>query len=307
VTPETHDFADDHAAVRAGFPAYRLGLLDAERAQALRVHVRDCAACRAAFEPFAETTSEEEDRPGHVALAILARWDRALAALPPAECELLEAHVAACKRCADSRAFARSLPAPAARPGRAPWRLRVSLGAGAAIAAVLAIVVLRGTRANRPGAESPSPGARPVTTPAPTRSGGEPTSTRPATTAAPVTLGKARRSGAGQVVVVTPGTTALPLRVPPLLGVGPAARIEITVTGPGGTVLGRADLPHRALFGENAPPALEARAAQGSTLTAGPYDVRVVSDAPDPANPGAFEQADYGFLLEVGPESSSTR
>ena len=281
-----------HAAARASFAAYRLGLLDAERAQALREHLRGCDSCRAAFEPFLERTSDEEDRRGHVPLALLARSGAATAALSPGERELIDEHVRSCDRCADTRAFALGLydVRPAARR---PWRWRFALGTGAAIAAVLALVLVRDTVPPRPAPPTSTAPATPPAVAPPAVARG------PVRTAPVVTLGTTRAAG-GQVVRVASGTIALPLRVPPLLGVGPEARIRISVTGPHGLDAGSVELPHRALFGEDASPALEARAPSGTELPAGKYGVQEVSDLPDPATPGGFVQAEYGFTLEIG-------
>jgi hypothetical protein len=83
-----------------------------------------------------------------------------------------------------------------------------------------------------------------------------------------------------------------------LLGVRPEARIRIDVTGPGGGAYGHAEIEHRRLFGEAAPPAVNAVAPDGEALPAGHYDVSAVSDAADPDVPGQLERADYGFDLE---------
>ena len=104
------------------------------------------------------------------------------------------------------------------------------------------------------------------------------------------------RGGLAPIVRVPRGATLLPIRVPPLLGVGPDARIRIRIDGPGGVSYGHAELAHRMLFGEAAPPALEAHAAVGP-LPAGHYRVAVVSDVPDPHAPGSFEGAEYDFEL----------
>ena len=63
--------SDLHASVRNRIPAYRHGLLEIEGAQEVRAHLRDCAECRAAFEPFREHTEDEENRPGHVPIALI--------------------------------------------------------------------------------------------------------------------------------------------------------------------------------------------------------------------------------------------
>ncbi len=315
---ETTFAPGNHKAVHARFQAYRLGLLNAATTQELREHLRACASCLAAFEPFGELSSEEEERPGHVPLALLVLDDGRLAALPGAERALIEEHVTRCERCAGSRAFAARMRAagpPRQSRSRLRWRLGFGAAAGAAVVAALALGVLRDRPTGRiRGDESPPPGRRTASaSPSPPEAPSARTfhqiapPPNPARPSVPIVqLGGTVRSGGGQVVRVPVGTAKLSLRVPPLLGVGPTARVRIDVTGPGGAALGHAALAHRALFGEHAPPAIEARAPEGSALRPGPYAVHVMSDEPDPALPGAFEQAEYGFRLELGPDPGAT-
>lgn len=89
------------------------------------------------------------------------------------------------------------------------------------------------------------------------------------------------------VVDIPAGSTLLPIRVPPLLGVGPDARVRIRVEGPGGADFGRVELANRQLFGTAAAPAIEARAPDGP-LPGGRYRVTVA---------GGGESATYGFAL----------
>jgi len=287
-----------HAAIRARFPAYRTGLLDAASAQELRDHLRACAGCRTAFEPFAELASEEADgRLGHIPLALLAGWDAAAARLPGAERTLLEAHLSGCTACTEGVEFSRRMRAV---PRRVGWGRRLGFAAGGAAALVATLLVMMRDTPMRRAFDREAPPAQVQAPAAPGPAVAPPsTPTRPQRRAAIVQLGNATRGGAPQVVRVPAGTTALPLRVPPLLGVGPAARIRIDVRGPGGAAFGHASLEHRALFGEAPPPAIEARAPDGEPLIAGHYDVSAVSDAPDPALPGSFEHADYGFELQL--------
>jgi len=294
-----------HETIRARFPAYRIGLLDAASTQEVRAHLRACADCGAAFAPFAELSSEEEDgRLGHVPLALLARWDLAAAGLPPAERALLEAHLSGCVPCTEGMEFSRRMRATARRTR---WRGRLGLAAGGAAALVATLLVMmRDTSMRREAAPDGSPSVHAQAPTTPEGAVAPPSATsRPQLRAAIVQLGNVTRGGAGQIVRVPAGTTHLPLRVPPLLGVGPTARIRIDVRGPGGAAFGHANLDHRSLFGETPPPALEASAPDGGALPAGHYDVSAVSDAPDPAAPGGFEHADYGFDLEVRVEPAT--
>jgi len=280
---------DVHASVRRRIPAYRHGLLEPEGAQEVRAHLRDCADCRAAFEPFREHTEDEETRPGHVPISLISRWDVLAPRLADAERALIEGHFEACERCRTSREFGRTLRA-ARRPERTRTR-RGWMGFGtaaiAAIAAAVAIVVLRDKPAPdiapAPHVEQAAPKTSPSAATAPVRAG-------------TVALASPSRGGSTQAVRVPRGATVLPIRVPPLLGVGPDARITIRVDGPGGVPFGQAELAHRALFGDAAPAALEAQAPEGP-LPPGRYRVFVVSDVPDPQVPGTFEGAEYGFEL----------
>jgi hypothetical protein len=154
----------------------------------------------------------------------------------------------------------------------------------AAVAAVVTLVVLREKPAPLPAPQVEQ--AAPAPLPAPVR-------------AQVVALAGPTRGGPGQRVRIPRGASVLPIRVPPLLGVGPDARVRIHAFGPGGVSFGHAELAHGALFGEAAPPALDAQAPDGP-LPAGHYRVVVVSDVPNPHVPGSFEGAEYGF--EVGLE-----
>lgn len=279
--------ADVHAGVLKRIPAYRHGLLEAEGAQEVRAHLRECDDCRAAFEPFVDPTEDEDTRPGHVPIALISRWDVFAPRLAEAERALLEGHFEACERCRTSREFGRSLRA-ARRPdqgrSRRGW-MGFGAAAMAALAAVVTIVVLREKAGPRvvpaPAVEQQAP---PSVAPAPVR-------------AQVVALEGTSRGGAGQLVRIPRGATVLPIRVPPLLGVGPDARIRIRAFGPSGASFGHAELAHNALFGDAAPVALDAQAPDGP-LPAGRYRVVVVSDVPNPHVPGSFEGAEYGF--EVG-------
>ena len=281
--------ADLHASVRSRIPAYRHGLLDAEGAQEVRAHLRECADCRAAFEPFLDRTEDEETRPGHVPIALISRWDVFAPRLADAERALLEGHFEACERCRTSREFGRAL-----REGQRPDRPRARKGwmgfGGAAIAAVAAAVVVMALRERPARRIAPAPPMEqstrkplPAVAPAPVR-------------AAIVALASPTRGGTEPIVRVPRGATVLPIRVPPLLGVGPDALIRIRAFGPSGVPFGHAELAHRALFGDAAEPALDARAPHGP-LPPGHYRVVVVSDVPDPQVPGSFEGAEYGFDL----------
>jgi hypothetical protein len=294
--------------MRALIPAYRLGLLDAEEALVLRAHLRACATCRDAFEPYTELTDDEVEHLGHLSLGLLSRWDHVMECAPEPLRRLLEAHVADCARCREARDFSRSMRA--SRRPRA--RRKAWLGFGtAAIAAIVAAVVVVTLR---------TPEKRPVKDPEPTALGttSDPDPATPGTIGARVardpglsrvvrprgvrartlTIASTERSGAGRIVEVPAGADILPIRVPPLLGVGPDARIKIRVDGPGGVPFGRAEVRHRTLFGSTGAPTLEARAPDGP-LPAGHYRVEVVSDSPDSLLPGGFERADYEFDLRA--------
>jgi hypothetical protein len=276
-----------HASVLKRIPAYRHGLLEAEGAQEVRVHLRECADCRATFEPFRDPTEDEETRPGHVPIALISRWDVFEPRLADAERALLEGHFQACERCRTSREFGRTLRAarrperPRSRPG---W-LGFGTAAIAALTVVLAIVLLREKPAP-PTAIPQEQAARKTSAgiaPAPVR-------------AAVLALASPSRGDSAPIVRVPVGATILPIRVPPLLGIGPDARIRIRVEGPGGVSFGDAELAHRALFGEAAPPALDVHAPEGP-LPPGHYRVVIVSDVPNPQVPGSFEGAEYEFDL----------
>ena len=267
--------ADAHVLAR--IPAYRLGLLEPPSALEVREHLRGCAPCMNAFEPFTEISAEEETRFGHVPIALLVRWDLVASLLSHDERICLEAHLASCERCSESRAFAREIRALAdvrPAPARRPW-----LGFGtAAMAAVLAVAVVFALR-DRPAPQTSIPA--PVATPAP--------STVAAPLRAPiVTLGGVVRNGGPLVERVPRGATLLPIRVPPLLGVGPDARIHIRVDGPGGAEFGKTEVAHRRLFGPDAAPALEATAPEGP-LPEGHYKVTVE---------GGGESVTYDFDLK---------
>jgi len=279
--------ADVHAGVLKRIPAYRHGLLEPEGAQEVRAHLRECDGCRAAFEPFRDMTEEEETRPGHVPIALISRWDVFEPRLADSERALLEGHFEACERCRASREFGRTLRAarrperPRSRPG---W-LGFGTAAIAALTVALAIVVLR----EKPAPRSAIPGEHAART---TSAGVAPAPVRAGTLA----LASPSRGDAAPIVQVPRGATILPIRVPPLLGIGPDARIRIRAFGPSGVSFGHAEFAHRALFGEAAPPALDARAPAGP-LPPGHYRVVVVSDVPNPQVPGSFEGAEYGFDL----------
>jgi len=279
--------ADVHASVLKRIPAYRQGLLEAEGTQEVRAHLRECADCRATFEPFRDSTEDEETRPGHVPIALISRWDVFAPRLADAERALLEGHFAACERCRTSREFGRSLRAarrperPRSRPG---W-FGFGTAAIAALTVVAAIAVLRERPAPRT-AVPVEPSARktsPDVAPAPVR-------------ADILALASPSRGGLAPIVRVPRGASILPIRVPALLGVGPDARVRIRIDGPGGLSFGHSELAHKDLFGEAAPPALEAHAAEGP-LPTGHYRVVVVSDVRDPHAPGSFEGAEYDFEL----------
>jgi hypothetical protein len=277
--------ADLHASVRNRIPAYRHGLLDAGGAQEVRAHLRDCVDCRAEFEPFLDRTEDEEMRAGHVPIALISRWDVFAPRLAEAERALLEGHFETCERCRTSREFGRALRAGERSDQPRPRKGWMGFGAAviAAITAAVAVVVLR----DQPAAHNvPAP---PVEQPARKTS---PTPVRART----VALASPMRGGEEAVVRVPRGATVLPLRVPPLLGVGPDALIRIRAFGPGGIPFGHAQLAHRALFGDSADPALDAQAPHGP-LPPGHYRVVVVSDVPDPQVPGSYEGAEYDFDL----------
>jgi len=279
--------ADVHAGVLKRIPAYRHGLLEPAGAQEVRAHLRECADCRAAFEPFRELSEDEETRPGHVPIALISRWDVLEPRLADSERALLEGHFQACERCRASREFGRTLRAarrperPRSRPGW--WGF--GTGAIAALMVIAAIVVLREPPAPRRAIpqEQAARKTAPGVAPAPMRAG-------------TLALASPSRGDSAPIVRVPLGATILPIRVPPLLGIGPDARIRIRAFGPGGVSFGHAELAHRALFGEAAAPALDAHAPEGP-LPAGHYRVVVVSDVPNPQVPGSFEGAEYGFDL----------
>jgi hypothetical protein len=273
-----------HAFAR--IPAYRLGLLEPSEALDVREHLRTCDDCRDAFEPFRTLTDEEERRPGHLPIALITRWDAFAPLLSEDERDCLEEHFASCPRCNEGRAFARlipEMPRLEAAPARRAW-----LGFGTGLAAVLVVVAILMLRQPSPTplVRSPAPVAAPVPLP-----------TVGMVLRAPLlTLAGIDRGGAGMVVRVPKGATILPIRVPPLLGVGPDARVEIRVEGPGGVEFGRTQLAHKRLFGTSTTPSLDAQAPSGP-LPEGAYHVLVTSDVPNPQAPRGFEGAEYGFDL----------
>jgi hypothetical protein len=279
--------ASAHAFAR--IPAYRLGLLEPSEALAVREHLRTCEECRETFEPFRALSDEEERRPGHLPIALITRWEQFAPLLSNDERECLEEHFASCPRCTEGRAFARlipEMPRLEAAPARRAW-----LGFGTGLAAVLvaaAILVLR-QPSPTPLVKSPAPAAAPVPLP-----------TVGMVLRAPLlTLAGIDRGGAGLVVRVPKGATVLPIRVPPLLGVGPDARIRVRVEGPGGVEFGRTELAHKKLFGTSTTPSLEAQ-APGGPLPEGMYHVLVTSNVPNPQAPRGFEGAEYRFDLRTG-------
>ena len=279
--------SDAHALAR--IPAYRLGLLEPDEAVDVREHLRACGACRDAFEPFREPSDEEERRPGHLPIALITRWDAFAPLMAEDERTCLEEHFASCPRCREGRAFARLLPD--LRTRQAASERRRWLGFGTAIAAVLAaaaIVVLRGqtpsTLSSKPAPAVPAPVVIPNVE--------VPVLKAPTLSLAGIERGRTTE----RVVRVPKGSIVLPIRVPPLLGVGPDARIRIRVEGPGGVDYGRAELVHRNLFGTSAAPSLDAQAPSGP-LKEGEYRVHVTSNVANPQAPGGFEGAEYGFDL----------
>jgi len=263
-------------------------LLEPDEALEVREHLRACDPCRDAFEPFRELSDEEGRRPGHLPIALITRWDTFAPLMTEDERTCLEEHFASCPRCREGRAFARLIPDMPSRDA-APTR-RAWLGIGTGLAAVLAaaaIVVLRGHSPSTL-ASKPAPVTTPVAMP----------KVEPAILKAPtLSLSGIDRGSSTEVVVRVPkGSTVLPIRVPPLLGVRPDARIRIRVEGPGGVDYGRAELAHRKLFGTGQTPSLEAQAPSGP-LKEGEYRVHVTSNVANPQAPGGFEGAEYGFDL----------